>query len=51
MKTPYGVVVVMSTEAPVRDPELAFKVIFPAVVVDSTMAINLPLKAACDVPL
>ena len=48
---PQGAVVVMTAELPVSEPEVAFNVIVPAVVVDRTTAISLPLKAACDVPL
>src|ERR1022692_4058606 len=46
----YGVVVT-TAEPAVRDPEDAVTVIVPGVVVDRTMAISLPLKAAWDVPL
>jgi len=41
----------MTTDPPASDPEVAFNVTVPGVVVDLTMAINLPLKAACEVPL
>ena len=46
-----GAVVVTVTAPPVSEPEVAFNVIVPAVVVARTMAISLPLNAACDVPL
>ena len=42
---------VIPTEPAVSEPEVAFNVIDPEVVVDCTIAISLPLKAACDVPL
>lgn len=48
---PYCVFVVMTAEPPVSDPEVAFNVIFPALVVDWTMASTLPLNAERDLPL
>ena len=42
--------VVTLTEAPVSEPEEAFKVIVPGVVVDWRMASAFPLKAAREVP-
>jgi hypothetical protein len=41
----------MITEPPASDPEVAFNVTVPAVVVDWMMASAFPLKADRDVPL
>ncbi len=48
---PHGVPVVMTTEPAAREPDVAFNVIFPALVVDWRMASALPLKADRDLPL
>jgi hypothetical protein len=41
----------MTTEPAVSGPDVAFNVIFPALVVDWRMASALPLKADRDLPL
>ena len=43
-------VVVMAADPAVSEPDVAFKVTVPAVVVDRMMASALPLKAERDVP-
>jgi hypothetical protein len=41
---------VISTEPPVNEPDVARRVIFPGVVVERTIASALPLKADREVP-